>query len=519
LSVSDKTGLPEFGRQLIAAGYDLISTGGTLRALTEAGLEVTGVSDVTAYPEVFGGRVKTLHPVVHGGILYRRDHPEDEAQRREVGVEPIDLVVVNLYPFEATVAKPETTLAEAIEKIDIGGPTMVRAAAKNHAHVAVVVDPADYQAVADEIEADGAVGAQTRARLALKAFEHTAHYDAAISAYLAENLERTTPDDSLDDAYEAAPPAAPRATSESMELRYGENPHQQASLYSTSDAVLLGGAKVLQGKALSYNNLIDVDAAIMAVAEFDQAAAVVVKHTNPCGVGVGAEDLGLALTRAMNGDPQSAFGGIVALNRPCDSATAKQLAGRFLEVVAAPSFSRPALSLLRKKKNMRLLEIDIERVAASSHSTYRSTSLGMLVQSADPPIDGKAHKRWEVATERKPSPLELRALALVWPVCKHVKSNAIVVGSNQRTFGIGAGQMSRVDAVRIALQKSTQEGDLLCLASDAFFPFRDSIDIAAEAGVTAVVQPGGSKRDPEVIAAANEHGIAMVFTGKRHFKH
>ncbi len=518
LSVSEKAGLTAFGKKLHELGYELVSTGGTAKALAEAGLPVTKVDAVTGFPEIFGGRVKTLHPAVHGGILFRRGHDGDEAERATQGIEPIDVVAVNLYPFRETVADPGVTMGAAVEQIDIGGPTMVRAAAKNHAHVAVVVDPSDYDGVAAALAA-GTLDHDARARLAHKAFAHTAAYDTAIAAFFAE---RVGEGGGAEPSAATGPALAPVAvnTAQHMSLRYGENPHQAAALFGTADTPLLGGGRQLQGKELSYNNLLDVAAAVAPVAEFDQAAAVVVKHTTPCGIGAGGEDLGLALTRALESDPQSAFGGIVALNRPCDGATAKQIEGRFLEVIVAPGFGKSAMFSLKKKTNLRLIELDVQTAAAALRTEMRVTPVGLLVQSADPIIDPRAPKSWTCVTTRKPDDLEQRALEFLWRAVKHAKSNAIVIGSHQRTFGIGAGQMSRVDAVRIALSKSTG-GDLrpICLASDAFFPFPDNVEVAADGGVTAIVQPGGSKKDDEVIAAANARGIAMLFTGVRHFRH
>lgn len=506
LSVSDKTGLVPFARRLVEASVALISTGGTARALREAGLPVQSVSDLTGFPECFDGRVKTLHPAVHGGILQRRDDPEHRRTGRELGIEPIDLVVVNLYPFARTVANPECAWDDAIEQVDIGGPSMVRAAAKNHADVTVVVDPQDYDSVADAVAAGGTTAGMRR-QLALAAFRHTAAYDAAICRWMAERLEsddRPLPRVLHEDLFE-------RAT-----LRYGENPHQAAALYGPIGDTLLEGAQVLQGKTLSYNNIVDLDAALDAVAEFDEPAAVVVKHTNPCGVGwdpAGAEQ---AWAHALAADPVSAFGGIVAFNRTVEASLAEQLAERFLEVLAAPEFSPEALETLKRRQNLRVVRCDPARQGPLWR--LRTTRFGHLAQTIDPPIRD-ATEAWDVVTQLQPSEAQQRALAFAWRVCKHVKSNAIVLAEPQRTLGIGAGQMSRVDAVELAVRKATGPTEGAVLASDAFFPFRDGLDRAADAGVRAIVQPGGSRRDDEVIAAANERGIAMVFTGARHFRH
>ncbi len=505
LSVSDKTGIVAFGRRLAALGFELVSTGGTCAALREAGLDVTYVSDITGFPELWGGRVKTLHPMVHGGILYRRDLGQHAAEAAAHGVVPIDVIAVNLYPFVRTVADPNVSEHDAIEQIDIGGPAMVRAAAKNFEGVAVVVDPADYDDVARAFE-EGSPCRDHRRALALKAFRHTATYDSAIATWLGGV--------SGDDA--VLPPQLHEPLIRASELRYGENPHQAAALYHAAGQEPLHGADVLQGKALSYNNLVDLDAAVAAVLEYDEPAAVVVKHTNPCGVGRSSRSLLRAWERALAGDPVSAFGGIVAVNREVDGALAEQLADRFLEVVAAPSFSTDAAAALGAKKNLRLVAWGDARLDTAR--AVRRTLFGTLVQGADPRIDA-IDETWNVVTERAPSDDETTALRFLWRVCKHVKSNAIVVGDASRTFGVGAGQMSRVDAVELAVKKSTGPLAGAALASDAFFPFRDGLDAAAQAGITAVIQPGGSRRDDEVVAAANEHGIAMVFTGHRHFRH
>jgi phosphoribosylaminoimidazolecarboxamide formyltransferase/IMP cyclohydrolase len=514
ISVSDKTGLVSFARKLVSLGYELISTGGTMRCIFEAEIPVLAVSQVTRFPEAFGGRVKTLHPLIHGGILYRRDEPSDLEERDRLGVEPIDLVVVNLYPFQETIAKPDVVLAEAVEQIDIGGPTLIRSAAKNFEHVAVVVNSSDYQNIADELEAgEGELSLKTRRELSVRAFSHTAMYDTAISKYLYENM--------CEGGQEGGEPMI-QLTHPSV-LRYGENPHQAAILYAANDRPVMGGARSLQGKALSYNNLIDADAAVQAVAEFTQPAAVVLKHTNPCGVGVDDTSIELAFERALWGDPQSAFGGIIALNRMCDLATAEKISKRFFEVVIAPDFSKEARERLAEKKNLRLLEIEPKAAVENTGNSFRWTVFGVLEQSQSPIIHEKDADEWEVVSTFQPTPGLWEALGFLWRVTKHVKSNAIVVGNRYQSSGVGAGQMSRVDAVEIALEKHALKEVTpefgLCLASDAFFPFRDSIDRAAKAGVEAIIQPGGSRRDSEVIEAANEHGIAMVVTGRRQFKH
>jgi phosphoribosylaminoimidazolecarboxamide formyltransferase/IMP cyclohydrolase len=502
LSVSDKRDLAPFARRLADLGFELVSTGGTFRVLRDAGVPVRYVTEVTGHPEVFDGRVKTLHPRVHGGILYRRDLETHVAQAAENEIAPIDVVVVNLYPFQDTVARPDVSAEEAIEQIDIGGPAMVRAAAKNFASVTIVTNPDDYGRVADELERDGTTSDATRRELALAAFEHTATYDAAIATWL-----RGT---------ETLPPTILEPLVKVDDLRYGENPHQAAALYRNAGQPAFGGARVLQGKALSYNNLVDLDAAVACVAEFDEPAAVVVKHTNPCGVGRHESSLLEAWTRGLEGDPVSAFGGIVAFNRAVDEALATALSERFLEVIAAPDFSDEALAVLGAKTNLRVLALGDDFGAVTRR--YRHTLFGMLAQDDDAPI-ATLDEAWDVVTDRAPTDSEARALAFLWRVTKHVKSNAIVVGSAERTYGVGAGQMSRVDAVELAVKKATGPLDGAVLGSDAFFPFRDGLDAAARAGVRAVIQPGGSKRDDEVIAAANEHGIAMVFTGTRHFRH
>ncbi|MFE1600891.1 bifunctional phosphoribosylaminoimidazolecarboxamide formyltransferase/IMP cyclohydrolase [Methylobacterium sp. ID0610] len=522
LSVSDKTGLVDFAKALAARGVVLVSTGGTHRALTEAGLTVTEVSDLTGYPEMMDGRVKTLHPGVHGGLLAIRDNPEHQAAMLAHGIAPIDLLVVNLYPFEATLAAGRPA-AECIENIDIGGPAMIRAAAKNHEDVAVVVDVADYDAVLADLDAhDGAVTRATRRRLAQKAFARTASYDAAIATW-------------LEGEYAEAIPGTPvfRALGGTLAqgLRYGENPHQQASFYRTAGASRPGvaTARQLQGKELSYNNLNDTDAAFECVSEFDPAraaAVVIVKHANPCGVAEG-DTLLSAYERALACDPVSAFGGIVALNRPLDAEAARRIVEIFTEVIIAPDATEEAARIVAAKKNLRLLVTGGVADPRQAGQVWRTVAGGILVQSRDAAVIDDMDLR--VVTQRAPSERELADLRFAFRVAKHVKSNAIVYAKDGATVGIGAGQMSRVDSSRIAAWKAAEAAKAAgapeslargsVVASDAFFPFADGLLAAAEAGATAVIQPGGSMRDDEVIRAADEAGLAMVFTGHRHFRH
>jgi phosphoribosylaminoimidazolecarboxamide formyltransferase/IMP cyclohydrolase len=527
LSVSDKRGLVELARALHELGVELLSTGGTAAALTGSGLPVVQVAAYTGAPEILDGRVKTLHPKIHGGLL-GRPTPEHQAEMAAHGIAAIDLVVVNLYPFEATIAKPDVTLADAIENIDIGGPSMLRSAAKNHERVAVVVDPADYGAIVDELRAGGgALGGPRRLALARKAFAHTAAYDAAIAAFLGSI------DDAAADARDAAPARRPLPDVASWQwrrlydLRYGENPHQQAAFYADASSPLGGaiagrptiaGAEVLGGKQLSYNNILDLDAALGLCLELGEPAAVVIKHNNPCGVATAASCVD-AYVRARDADPVSAFGGIVAVNREVDEALAALLVETFLECVVAPGFSEGARAVLGQKKNLRLVAAHGEWAPkAGGHAwTVRTVSGGALIQTADTGLVGA--RAAKVVTRRAPTAAELTDLDFAWRVAKHVKSNAIVFCKDGATIGIGAGQMSRVDSVKIAELKARTPLAGSAVASDAFFPFRDGVDVLARAGATAVIQPGGSVRDEEVIAAADEHGIAMVFTGMRHFRH
>ena len=504
ISVSDKTGVVEFARELTMLDYEIVSTGGTAKALKEAGVAVTGISDVTHFPEILEGRVKTLHPAVHGGIL-AKGTAEHMAVLAEHNITPIDLVVVNLYPFQATVAKPGVTLEDAIENIDIGGPTMVRSAAKNHDRVGIVVNPARYDSVIAELKEAGALSLATKRSLALEAFQHTAQYDAAISHYLS-------------DAFGADPFSGEIAFGgqKIQELRYGENPHQKAAFYRSGIPAsgTVANAKQLHGKELSYNNIVDVDAAWQLVNEFVQPAAVIIKHTNPCGTAIG-ETLAEAYHRAYEADSVSAFGGIIAVNRPMDKATAEQIVTTFMEAVIAPSFDEESLDILRTKKNLRLLEIG-EKVP-NNDMWIEKVSGGFLVQELDNHV--LKAEDVKVVTEKAPTAEQMKELIFAWNIVKHVKSNAIVVTKDGQSLGVGAGQMNRVGSANIAFEQAGEKCKGAVLASDAFFPFRDTIDAAAAAGITAVIQPGGSVRDQESIDACNEHGIAMVFTGVRHFKH
>ena len=508
LSVSDKRGLVPLAEGLLAQGYALLSSGGTAAALAAAGLPVTKVAEHTGAPEILGGRVKTLHPRIHGGILARRDDPAHRADLEAQGITTIDVVVVNLYPFRATVADPAVSWETAIETIDIGGPAMVRAAAKNHADVAVLTDPDQYPAFLEALAA-GQVDGSLRRRLALAAFAHTAAYDAAIATWIDGRL--------------ADEPGQPLRLELPLRqvLRYGENPHQGARWFGEA-GVGWGAARQLQGKELSYNNLIDLEAALTTVAAFGygpgaEPAAVVIKHTNPCGVAIGA-DTAEALLRALDADRVSAFGGIVALNGPVDLAAAEHLAGLFLECVVAPSFSEEARQRLAAKANLRLLELDPSAVAGAAGALQlRSVLGGVLAQQAD---DGPADPdAWQVVSERQPSAQEWRDLRFAWQVVRHVRSNAILVARDGRTLGVGAGQMNRVGSARLALEAAGAAARGAVLASDGFFPFDDTVLLAAEHGIRAVIQPGGSKRDPDSIAACNANDMVMVITGRRHFLH
>jgi phosphoribosylaminoimidazolecarboxamide formyltransferase/IMP cyclohydrolase len=503
LSVSDKRGLVEFARGLVAEGVTLLASGGTARALREAGLAVEEISEHTGFPEMLDGRVKTLHPKIHGGLLGLRDNAEHVKTMAAHGIAPIDLVAVNLYPFEKTVARADVKLEDAIENIDIGGPSMLRSAAKNHRSVTVIVDPDDYAPVLDELKHHGGeVGEATRRRLAVKVYAHTAAYDAAIAAWLG----RAYGDEGL-------PGTLVLSLPKSMDLRYGENPHQRAALYGGFLEVL----EPLHGKELSFNNVLDANAALDLIGEFEEPTLAIIKHTNPCGVGSG-DTLLEAWGRAFETDTQSPFGGIIVVNRPLDLAAARAMDGIFTELVIAPDFADGVLDLLFRKKNRRVLRIRGER--AARELDLKRVARGLLAQERD--AGRETREAWKQVTRRAPTEEEARALLFGWKVAKHVKSNAIVYARADRTLGIGAGQMSRVDSAEIAVSKAAKSGLSLegaAVASDAFFPFRDGIDAAARAGARCVVQPGGSVRDEEVIAAADEHGMAMIFTGRRHFRH
>ncbi|MFP4541512.1 MAG: bifunctional phosphoribosylaminoimidazolecarboxamide formyltransferase/IMP cyclohydrolase [Opitutales bacterium] len=511
LSVSDKSGLVEFARTLVAQhGYTLLSTGGTARTLREAGLPVTDVSEHTGFPEMMDGRLKTLHPKVHGGLLALRENPAHMAAAEEHGIGMIDLVVVNLYPFEETIRKPGVVLGEAIEQIDIGGPSMLRSAAKNHRDVTVVTDPSDYPAVLTAMR-DAAALAALRRQLAVKVFARTSAYDATISAYLASQMESDEPDLEAMAGFPAELRLSlPRAAS----LRYGENPHQKAALYGRFFEVF----EQLQGKELSFNNIIDISAATYLIGEFERPTVAILKHTNPCGV-ASADDLSTAWDRAFATDRQAPFGGIIVVNQTVDAALANRIREIFCEVIIAPYFSDEARELFAKRKNLRLM-IAKDGVGAESLKDVRSAVGGVLVQDRDQKRIRPQECR--VVTKRQPTAAEWRSLLFGWTVCKHVKSNAIVYAGDECTLGIGAGQMSRVDSSKIAVWKAGEAGlDLQgsAICSDAFFPFADGLLAAAEAGATAAIQPGGSVRDEEVIAAANERDMTMVFTGVRHFRH
>jgi phosphoribosylaminoimidazolecarboxamide formyltransferase/IMP cyclohydrolase len=522
LSVSDKTSLVDLAKGLAARNVELVSTGGTAKVLKEAGLPVTAVADVTRFPEMLDGRVKTLHPAVHGGILARRSRPDDMQTLDAHGIAPIDLVVVNLYPFAAAAAKPGLAVADLIEEIDIGGPSMVRSAAKNFQDVLVVVDPADYRVVLKELARPGGPSLDFRFRLARKAFAHTAAYDDMIATTLTtitageHGLTRTPPIEGG-----GLPSSLRGGLTRIRPLRYGENPHQPAAWYAQDAREGFAAANVVQGKELSYTNLLDLDAAARLALEFSRPAAVVIKHTNPCGVATGAT-IAEAYVRARESDPLSAFGGIVGLNRPIDAETATALTSTFLEAIVAPGLEEAARPILAKKANLRVLVADFKTFAARRVYDFRSILGSVLVQERDSVDEARAS--WpadglKVVTRRSPSAIEWQALRFAWRVCAHVKSNSIVFTGRDRTLAVGAGQMSRVDAVKVAVMKAEGALRASVAASDAFFPFRDGLDAIAAAGATAVVQPGGSVRDGEVIAAADEHDIAMVFTGIRHFRH
>ncbi len=516
ISVSDKKGIVEFCRGLANLDIEIVSTGGTAALLRENKIAVRDVSELTGFPEMMDGRVKTLHPKIHGGILALRDNAEHVAKMKEHGIAPIDLVVVNLYPFEAAVAR-EAPFEEIVENIDIGGPSMVRAAAKNHQQVGVVVDPEDYNSILAELRQNNrSLSPATRFRLILKAFQHTAHYDGAISNYfssLDENKKRQRWGQTVN-----------IQVSKLQDMRYGENPHQSAAFYGTSGDTgpSIAHAKQFQGKELSFNNILDADAALSTVLEFSDIATVAIKHNNPCGVALSKKSLLDSFRKAKACDPVSIFGGVLAFNRPVDEETAKELKEIFLEIVIAPGFTPEAKAVLSSAKrllNIRLLEVDMSEPQGGGYDLRRVRG-GMLIQDWDTgKVDVRACK---VVTERKPTESEYQALDFAWRVCRHVKSNTIVFASPDQVLGVGAGQMSRIDSTKIAVLRAETHGlDLKgsAVASDAFYPFRDGLDEAANAGAKSVIQPGGSIKDDEVIAAANEHGIAMVFTGMRHFRH
>jgi phosphoribosylaminoimidazolecarboxamide formyltransferase / IMP cyclohydrolase len=505
ISVSNKEGIVPFARQLVELGVEIVSTGGTKKAIQDAGIPVIGISEVTGFPEILDGRVKTLHPNIHGGLLAMRESADHRAQLEKHQIQPIDLVVVNLYPFQQTIAKPDVTFADAIENIDIGGPSMLRAAAKNHKHVTVIVDPTDYENVIHQLKTDGAVNDETRGRLAAKVFRHTAAYDAVIAEYLTKEVKEEAPE-SLTVTFE-----------KKQDLRYGENPHQKAAFYKKplgAESSIANGTQ-LHGKELSFNNINDADAALALIKEFTEPAVVAIKHMNPCGVGVG-QTIEQAYDKAYAADPISIFGGIVALNKEVDAATALKMKEIFLEIIIAPSFTEEALEILKSKKNLRLLtlpfttEAKVEKRLTSIHG-------GLLIQDED--TYGLEEANVTVATKREPTEAEWAALKMAWKVVKHVKSNAIVLVKDDMTVGVGAGQMNRVGSAKIAIEQAGENVVGSVMGSDAFFPMNDTVEAAGLAGVTAIIQPGGSIRDEDSITKANELGIAMVMTGVRHFKH
>jgi phosphoribosylaminoimidazolecarboxamide formyltransferase/IMP cyclohydrolase len=523
ISVSDKTGLIDLARGLVSRGFELVSTGGTARTLEQAGLAVVAISDVTGFPEMMDGRVKTLHPLVHGGILARRRRSDDLAAAAAHGITLIDVVVVNLYPFAKAASNPETTFEALLEEIDIGGPSLVRAAAKNFQDVLVVVSADDYGAVLEQLDRPNGASRDFRFELARKAFAHTGAYDTAIATELAnvtadqDGFRRT--------AATLSPETVNLTLRKIRDLRYGENPHQMAAWYAEDPRSALGAPQVLQGKELSYTNLLDLDAAARIVLEFDEPTAAVIKHTNPCGAATGSTAAD-AYVRARDADALAAFGGIVGLNRPIDAAAAQAIVSTFIEAVIAPAVDEDARRILASKPNMRVVVADLSQITHNGGRELRSILGAVLTQSRDRVAE--ASQPWpsgelRVATKRQPTAEEWRALRFAWRICAHVKSNTIIFTSADRTLAIGAGQMSRVDAARVARMKADTIGpDALkgaVAASDAFFPFRDGLDVVADAGATAIVQPGGSVRDQDVIAAADERGLAMVFTGRRHFRH
>ena len=504
ISVSNKEGIVEFAKGVVELGFEIISTGGTKKTLEDHGIPVMSVSDVTGFPEIMDGRVKTLHPFIHGGLLGKQNDDSHMSQLREQGIIPIQLVCVNLYPFQETIAKPDVTVEQAIENIDIGGPAMLRASAKNHESVVVVVDPEDYEKVLEGLRTEG-LSLLERRRLAAKVYRHTAAYDSLIAEYMTNLAEEDQPE-SLTVTYNLKQP-----------LRYGENPHQKAAFYAKplGATFSIAAAEQLHGKELSFNNINDADAALSIVKEFDEAAAVAVKHMNPCGVGTG-DTIHEAFQKAYEADPTSIFGGIVALNREVDAKTANLLHEIFLEIVIAPSFTKEAFTILASKKNIRLLTVPFNG-KEKREGKLSSIAGGLLVQDTDEATLQDAELK--IVTKREPTDEEWKALRFGWKVVKHVKSNAIVVTNEHMTLGIGAGQMNRIGAAKIALEQAGDQAKGAIMASDAFFPMDDTVEAAAKAGVTAIIQPGGSKRDEDSIKKANEYGIAMVMTGVRHFKH
>jgi phosphoribosylaminoimidazolecarboxamide formyltransferase/IMP cyclohydrolase len=508
LSVTDKTGLVDFARRLSSLGIELVSTGGTAKLLRESGIAVKDISDLTGFPEMLDGRVKTLHPKVHGGILHRRADSKHVAAVKEHGIQPIDMVVVNLYAFEKTAAKSGVHFEELIENIDIGGPSMIRSAAKNFHDVAIVTSPADYESIASELEkTGGTLSRETKWRLAKKAFATTAAYDSAI----ASTFERISPEN-VDLSEQSFPPTLRLSFHKTLDLRYGENPHQKAAMYSDGSGKGVANARQLQGKELSYNNIVDLQAAWDLAQEFDEPVVAIIKHTNPCGTATG-KTLAEAYKRALECDPVSAFGGVIGVNRPIDLAAAEEMHKLFLEVIAAPGFDQAAKDKFASKKNLRLVEVE----PADQKWILKKVSGGLLVQDAD--SRALQDSDLTVVSKRPPTPEETRALLFAWKVCKHVKSNAIVYARDGQTVGVGAGQMSRVDSAKIGAMKAQLPLKGTVAASDAFFPFPDGVEEIAKAGATAIIQPGGSTRDPEVIEAADRLGLAMVFTGIRHFRH
>jgi len=514
LSVTDKSGLVDFARKLSSLGVELISTGGTAKLLRGSGIAVKDISDLTGFPEMLDGRVKTLHPNVHGGILHIRGNEKHRAAINEHGIQPIDMVVVNLYAFEKAAAKPGAEFEDIIENIDIGGPSMVRSAAKNFPDVAIVTAPSDYDAIAEEMEASGGgLSLKTKWRLAQKAFATTAAYDSAIASTL-EEIDAPQGDDAKFERDKARgfPPTLRLAFQKAFDLRYGENPHQKAALYSDGSGLGIANSKQLQGKELSYNNIVDLQAAWDLAQEFDEPVCAIIKHTNPCGTATGTT-LAEAYRRALECDPVSAFGGVIGVNRPVDRETATEMAKLFVEAIASPAFDEAAREIFAAKKNLRLMEV----VAAEEKWILKNVSGGVLLQDRD--VRPLSEADLKVVTERKPTDHEMRDLLFAWKVCKHVKSNAILYARSGQTTGVGAGQMSRVDSARIGAMKSVLGIKGSAAASDAFFPFPDGVEEIAKAGATAIIQPGGSVRDQEVIDTANKLGLAMVFTGVRHFRH